>query len=139
MRGFAVAATCGEAADAADGVAQCEAGRKRITSSKRWHVVFPDVPGCGRECGEQASGKNSARLQRVDAEDLAGMSRVVAPLVDDVKHLGSENAAEYDQNAQVPGLVAVNSEALGIAHTDPQADQDTHGHQESIGRQEKLS
>ena len=62
------------------------------------------------------------------------MSRVVAPLVDDVEHLGAENAAEHDQNAQVPGLVAVNAETLGIAHTDPQADQDSHGHQESVRR-----
>src|SRR6266704_1819166 len=101
--------------------------------------MFPDIPGCGEERGQQASGKNSARLQGVEAEDLADMRGVVAPLVNDVEHLSADNATEDNQNPQVPRLVAVVSQPFGVAHTDPESDQDAHGNQESVRRQEKLS
>ena len=62
-----------------------------------------------------------------------------APVVDDVEHLGADNSAENDENSKIPGIVAVIAQPLGVANADPKADQDAHGHQESIGRQEKLS
>ena len=60
------------------------------------------------ECGQQAAGKDSAGLKRVNAEDFAGMRRVVAPLIDDVEDLCPDNSAQYDENPEVPGLVAVD-------------------------------
>jgi hypothetical protein len=138
MRLFPVAASRGKAADAAYSVSQRQAGRKRVAGPQRRHLVSPHIPGRRHERGQQASGKNSARLQRVDAENLAGMSRVVTPLIDDVENLRPDNAAQHHQNAQVPCLVAVNSQLLGVAHTDPQSDQDAQGDQESIRRQEKF-
>ena len=79
-----------------------------------------DVPGGSDEGREQASGENASGLQRVDAEDLAGMSGVIAPLIDDVKNLGADDAAEYYENPEIPGMVAVIAEALGVADADPQ-------------------
>src|SRR5579872_1294591 len=139
MRFFTVAASGGEAADAADGVSQGEAGGEGVASSQRRHVMFPDIPSGGHERGQQASGKNSAGLQRIDAEDLPEIVLVDAPIVDDVQDLRADNAAEHDQNAQVPRLVAVNAEALGIADADPEADQDAQGDEESVGWKEELS
>ena len=71
MRLFAVAASGGEAADAADGVAESEAGGKGVAGAESGHVMLAHVPGCGHERGEQASGENSSRLQSVDAENVA--------------------------------------------------------------------
>ena len=79
-----------------------------------------DVPGSSGEGREEASGENASGLQRVDAENLAGVGRVVAPLVDDVKNLRADDAAKDDDNAEIPGIVAVVAEALGVAHADPQ-------------------
>src|SRR5271163_174565 len=101
--------------------------------------MLPHIPGGGGEGGDEASGKNSAGLQCVDAEDVAGVAGVEAPVVDDVEHLGADDAAEDDENAQVPRLVAVNAEAFGIAHADPQADQDAGGDQESIGGEKETA
>jgi len=61
----------------------------------------------------------------------------IAPLVDDVENFCADDSTENDQNAEVPSLLAIDAEALGVADTDPQADEDSHGNQEAIGRQEK--
>src|SRR5579864_2114382 len=100
--------------------------------------MSPDIPSRRGECSEQASRKDSARLQRVNAENLARMRRVVTPLVDDIEYLGSDNAAQDHENPQVPCLVAINSKALGIAYTDPQSDQDSKRNEESVCRKKKL-
>src|ERR1051326_1340895 len=101
--------------------------------------MFAHIPrGCNK-CRDQAPGKNSARLQGRDAENFARMVLVDAPVVDDVEHLGADNAAEHDQNAEIPRVVAVVSQTLGIAYADPKPDQDSHRDQETIRRQEELT
>jgi hypothetical protein len=130
---FSVAAAGGKAADAAEGVAEGKSGGEGIAGAERGHVVLAHVPGRRDECGDQASGKNSAGLQRADAEDFAGVRGVVAPVVDDVENLRADDASEDHENAEVPGVVAVVAEALGIADADPHAEQDSHGNEESVG------
>ena len=61
------------------------------------------------------------------------MGGVVAPVVEDVKNLGAEDAAEHDQDAEVPGFIAVIAEALGVADADPEADEDAGGDEEPVG------
>ena len=114
-----------------------QSGSESIARAQGGHVMLPYVPRGGDECGEQASRENSTCLQCVDAEDLSCVCGVIAPLIDDVQNLGADDAAEDDQNPQIPSLVAVVAEALGVAHADPQADQYTQGDKESIGRQKK--
>src|SRR5579862_2048159 len=119
MGRFSVTATCGEAADAADRVSQGEAGGEGVARAQGRHLISPDIPGGGGEGGDQASGENSASLQRSNTENFTRMCRVVTPLIDDVEHLRANNSAQHNENAEVPRLVAVNSQALGIAHADP--------------------
>src|SRR5690349_8632970 len=102
-------------------------------------MMLAHIPGSSNKCRNQSTGKNSARLQGRDAENFAGMVLVRAPVIDDVQDLGSDNAAEHHQNAEIPRVVAVVSHALGIAHADPKPDQDSHRDQESIRRQEELT
>lgn len=83
--------------------------------------MFPDVPRGCNEGEKQASGKNSTGLQSVDAENFRWVRRVVAPFVDDIQHLRPDDTAQDYQNAEIPGMVAVISQALGVAHTDPEA------------------
>ena len=135
---FPIAASGGEAANAADGVAQGQPRCERVAGSESRHMILPDIPGCGYERRQQASGKDSAGLQGVDAENLRGVGRVVAPLVNDVKHLRPDDPAKHHENAEIPSLIPVNSQALGVAYADPQTDQDSQGNQESIRRQKEL-
>ena len=65
------------------------------------------------------------------------MVRIIAPVVDDIEDLRAHDSTEHDQDAQIPRLFAIDPQALGIAHTDPQAEQDAGRDQESIRRQEK--
>ena len=83
-------------------------------------MVPADVPGGSDKCREKASGENASGLEGVDAENFAQVSGVIAPLVNDVKNLRADDAAEHDENPQIPGVVAVIAEALGVAHADPQ-------------------
>ena len=52
MRGFAVTASGGEAADSSDGMSQGQAGSEGIARAEWRHVVFVNVPGCSDEGGE---------------------------------------------------------------------------------------
>ena len=82
---------------------------------------MPADKPCGSDkCREQTSGENASSLEGVDAENFSHVSGVVAPLVNDVKNLRADDAAEYDENAEIPGVVAVVAEAFGVAHADPQ-------------------
>ena len=116
-----------------------ESGSKCVAGPERGHVILPDEPcGCD-ERGKQSSREDSAGLQRIDAEDLAFVGGVVAPLVDHIEDFGAENPTKYNDDAKIPGLVSVVAKALGIADTDPEAEQDAESDQESVGRQEKAS
>ena len=86
--------------------------------------MFPNIPSRSHKGCEQSSGKYSPRLERVDAEDFRNVGGVVSPLVDHVKDFCAQNAAEHDENSQVPRVFAVVSEALRIADADPEAQQD---------------
>ena len=139
MSRLTVAASGGEASEAPQSVTESKARGKSIDSAESRHMIFAHVPSGGNEGGEQASRENSSRLQSVDAEDLADMAGVIAPLVDDVENLGAQDAAQNDENAQVPSLVGVIAEAFCVADTDPKPEQDSKGNEESVGREEETS
>jgi len=67
------------------------------------------------------------------------MSRVVTPLVDDVEDFGARNSAEDDEDSEIPSLVTVVAEPLGVANANPKSEQDSEGDKESVGRQEEAS
>jgi len=139
MRRFTVATSGCEAANASDGVSQGQTGSERVAGAEWRHVVLAHVPSRGDEGGEQASGEDSSGLQRRDAENLARMSRVIAPLIDDVEDFRAENSAENNQDPEIPSLVAVIAEPFGVADTDPKPEQDSQRDKESVGRQEEAS
>src|SRR3954471_10272532 len=95
-------------------------------------MVLPDVPRGGNEGEEQPSGKNSACLKRIDAENFSGVRRVIAPLIDHVQHLCADDAAQDDQNPKIPSMVSVVAQALGIPNADPKTKQDSRRHKESV-------
>ena len=99
--------------------------------------MLPDIPGSGHKRGEQSTRENSSRLKRVNAEDVAGMSGVVTPLIDYVQNFRADNPAENNQNAEIPGLIAVVAKALGVARAHPQTEKHTQGDEEPIGRQKE--
>src|SRR5207302_9328731 len=53
------------------------------------------------------------------------------------EHLSAHNPAQHDQKPEIPSLLAVNPQPLGIAHTHPHAHENAQGHQESIRGQKK--
>ena len=93
------------------------------------------VPCAYRERGQQSAGKNSSSLQRVEAENLPPVVGVAAPIVDHVENLGSDNAGQDHEDAEVPCVVAVDTLLFRIADADPQTEQYTRGDQNTVGRQ----
>ena len=116
---FSIAAACGETADPTDCVAQGQPRCERIAGRKRRHVVFADVPGGSEQRANQAARKNPARLQRVDAEDLARIGGIGRPIVDDVQNFGAENPAQNDNDSKVPSFLAIDPATLGVAYANP--------------------
>src|SRR5579862_4741234 len=58
---LAIAATCGEASYAPDGMAQFKSGSKTVPGRQRRHVVLTDIPDCRNRRADQPSRKNAAR------------------------------------------------------------------------------
>src|SRR6185369_2115036 len=116
---LAEAATCGKTAQTADGVAQGEPRCECIAGRKRRHVVFADVPGGSEQRANQAARKNSARLQRVDAEYLARIGGIGRPIIDDVQNFGAENPTQNDNDSQVPSFLAIDPTTLRVAYANP--------------------
>src|SRR5712692_9206074 len=132
---FAIAAAGRKTAKAPEQMAEGKAGRESTTGAQRRHVTPPDVPGRHEKGADQAAGRNSSRLESVQAEDLTPVADVSIPLIDDEQYLGSDNSRQNDQDTQVPGIIAVDTLLLGIAHADPKADQYARCDQQTIGRQ----
>src|SRR5690349_11028546 len=139
MRGFPVATSGGEAADSSDRMSESQSGSEGIARSERRHVVFAHIPRRGDEGGEQTAGEDASGLKRSDAKDLAGMGRVVAPLVDDVENFRAENSAEDNEDSEIPRFIAVVAEPFGVAYADPETQQDPQRDEESVGWQEEAS
>src|SRR5258706_6994503 len=97
--------------------------------------MTPHVPDRHQERGNQSAGKYASRLQRVEAENLSPVVGVGAPVVDDVKNFGPDNSGEDNENAKVPGIVAIDTLLLGIADADPESDQHARCDQDTVGRQ----
>ena len=139
MGGLAIAASGGKTSHAPDGVSQGQAGREGVPGGKRGHTVPAHVPRSRHRRADQPSRENPSGLQRGPAEDVAGMGGVVAPIVDYVQDLGADDAAQDYQNAQVPGVVLIDSLLAGVANADPEADQDSRGNQQSVSGEEELA
>src|SRR5215472_13336302 len=65
------------------------------------------------------------------------MSGVVAPLIDYIENFCADNAAQHRENAEIPSLVAVIAQPLGVAYADPKSEQDAQRDQKSVRRQRK--
>src|SRR6266446_6496961 len=132
---FSIAAPGRKTSKSPEHMTEGEAGSESIAGAQRRHVPPPDVPGRHKKGADQPARKNSSGLESVEAEDLAPVAGVSIPLIDDEQHLGANNPRQYDQDAQVPGIIAINALLLGIAHADPKADQYAGCDQQTIGRQ----
>lgn len=119
---FAVAATGGEASDAANGVAQSESRGECVASGQSRHAVLVDIPGRGGKSGNEPAGEYPSRLQGRKTENFMRMGGVVAPVIDDVKDLCANDSAKHDQNAEIPGVFWIDALLFGIADADPKAD-----------------
>src|ERR1700756_2534044 len=102
-------------------------------------MMPPDVPHRGCEGADQPARKNSTSLQRADTENVARVSDVSAPVVDDVENLRAHNSAEHDQDAEVPRFVGIDPLPRRVAHADPKSDQDSGGDQQPVSREEESS
>jgi len=136
---LAIAATGGEASEAPEDVAEGEARSKGVHRAQDRHTVTARVPRAHQESGQQAPGENASGLQRVEAEDLTPVAGVGAPIVDDVENLRADNAREDHEDAEVPGVVAVDALFFRIADADPKAEQNTGCNQHAVSRQIKTA
>lgn len=93
------------------------------------------VPGRHDERGDQSAGKYASSLQCVEAENFAPVVGVSAPVIDDVENFRADDSGEHDENAQIPCIVAIDALLLGVAHADPEPDEDARGDEESVGGQ----
>ena len=132
---FAVTAARREATKAPEDVAKGQSGSEGVGGAQHRHAMAPHVPSRHEERANQSAGKYASRLQRVEAENLPPVVRVGAPVVDDVKNLRPDNSGKDNENAKIPGIVAVHALLLCVAHGDPEPDQHARGDQDTIGGQ----
>ncbi len=132
---LAVTAARRETTKATENVAKGKPRSETIGGPQHRHVMAPHVPDGREERGNQPAGKHASRLQRVQAENLPPVVGVGAPVVDDVKNFRADNSGENNEDAEIPGIVAIDALLLGIADTDPKSDQYARGDQDTIGRQ----
>ena len=132
---FSIAAAGGEAADAADGVAESESGSECIEGGQRGHVILAQKPYRDRESGQQPAGENSARLQSVDGENLAQVLAINvagAPVQNDVKNLCPYDSGENQGDAEVPRVLGIDPLLGAIADADPKSEKDADGDQDAV-------
>ena len=67
------------------------------------------------------------------------MSAVVSPVIGNVKNFCAHDSAQHYEDSQVPGVVAVDSLLLRIAHADPQSDQHAQRDEQSVGGQTEVA
>ena len=101
--------------------------------------MLADIPDRRHRRAYQPSGKNATGLHRGPTEDVTRMRRVVTPVVDDIENLGADNAAQDDQNAEVPGIVWIDPLLARIADADPQSDQNAGRNQQPVRGEKKLA
>src|SRR4029434_3660382 len=102
-------------------------------------MMSADVPHSGDQRRDQSTGKDAARLQRIDGENLRRMVGVLAPIVDDVENLRTHNAAQYDEDAEVPRLVGIDALLGRVAYADPESKEDAVGDQKAIRWQKEAA
>src|SRR5258706_15696346 len=119
----AVTASGREASEAAQHVAEGQPGSKSIAGAQGGHMPPSHIPSRHEKRADQAAGKNSAGLQRVEAEYLTPVAGICVPFVDDEQDLGAENTGQNHQDSEVPGVVAVDPLLFGIPDADPESDQ----------------
>ena len=93
------------------------------------------IPDSNYQRGDQATGENASSLQRAEAEDVAPVMRVGAPVVDDVKNLRAQNARQHHEDAQIPSVISIDALLLRIADTDPNPQQNAGCDEHTIGGQ----
>src|ERR1035438_9191285 len=116
-----------EAAETAQSVAKREARSEAVSRAQNRHVMTAHVPSCHDERSNQSAGEYSACLQGIEAENLAPVIGVTAPVIDDVENFRADDPGENNQDAKVPGIVAVDALLFGVANADPESDQDSGG------------
>lgn len=137
--GLAITATGGEAAKASEDVAESEAGSEAVDGTQGRHVMTTDVPGGSEQAGDQAAGKYASGLQGVQAEDFAPVVGVGAPVVDDVENFRANDSGENDEDAEIPGVVSVDTLFFGVTDADPKADENARGDEHAISRQIEIA
>src|ERR1700730_15075765 len=130
-----VTAACRETTEASKNVAEGKPGGEAVGGTQDRHVMTPHVPDRPKERGNQSAGEYASRLQRVEAEILPPVVGVAAPVVDDVKNFCPDNSGEDNEDAKIPGIVAIDALLLGIADADPEPDQHARSDQDSVGGQ----
>ena len=137
--GFAITAACRVTAKTPQHVTEGKAGRETVHCAKGGHAMAAHIPRAHQQRRDQPAGKHASGLQRVETENLPPVSRVVLPLIHDEQDLGAKNTCQNHENAEVPGVVAINTLLLGIADTDPKPNQDAGCDQQAISRQAEMT
>src|SRR5579872_1273458 len=67
------------------------------------------------------------------------MGGVISPFVHDVENFCAQNAAEHDEDAEIPGLLAVVTQAFRVTDADPETNQYAQSYKEAVGRQKEAA
>src|SRR5882724_7184615 len=121
---FPVATACGKATQPSDRMAHRQTGSEGVAGCQCWHAVLPEKPCRRDESSDQPSRKYSPGLQRLQTENVAQIFPIrvpAAPVQDDVEQLRAQDPGENDGDAEIPGILSLDTLFLRIANTDPQA------------------
>jgi len=124
----APAAAGSEAAKAADGVAQCDTGRKDIDSFEPGKPLALHVEPGEAQRSEEAAIVDAGGEERIEREDASGISQVVVGVQDEHQNLGAGEPGEGAIDGEVRDLFHVEPGTAGQTGDDGDARQEAKSH-----------
>ncbi len=129
----APAATGGETAETADGLADDDAGREDVHSWEERHLVAAHDDDCGDESDDEAAMEDASGLQGFESEDLAGILEVLWEVKQKHEQLGAQDSSDGAIEGEIGYVIGIHARALGEAQHDEKPVRKPRATRDAIG------
>ena len=139
MRRDAPAAARRKTPDAADGLAERDAGREDVAGGKDRQVLAAHVQDGRDERDQETALVHAGGLQRAQREQRTRIVPIGLEIEQDHEQLGAGQSGERAIDGQIGDRLRGKAGALGQADDNPQRGQKSDGHQRSVGRNKETT
>ena len=139
MRRDAPAAARRKAADAADGLAERDAGRENIAGGEDRQMLTAHVQNGRDERDQEAALVNAGGLQRAEREQRTRVVPIGLEIEQDHEQLGACQPGQRAIDGQIGNQLRRKTGALSQTGDNPQRGQKPDGDQRSVGRNKETT